>query len=300
VEIENRPRFGEVAIVGRPNVGKSTLLNALVGEKLSITNKKPHTTRHRILGVLNSGINQAVFVDTPGHERRPGRALHRLMARVIHQALESCDLALLVIEATGLRDADRQLMEMMAASLSRTIIVINKLDMLPRREAVLPLLDELQQYACRAYVPVSARQGTNLNSLVNTIFSELPEGEAMFPRDMTTDRDLRFRAAEIIREKLINCTHQEVPYGLTVEIEHIGKSPEGKWLIHGLIWLERESHKPIVIGKGGRQLKQVGTAARKELAALLDSPVHLELWAKVREHWSDSDSELRRLGFDLQ
>ena len=295
----NKSRFGEVAIIGRPNVGKSTLLNALVGEKLSITSAKPHTTRHRILGILNVDSSQAVFVDTPGHERRPGRALHRLMSRVVHQALETCDLPMLIIEATGLRDADRVLIDMISNRVEQTMMVVNKLDKLPRREDVFPLLDELSQYPFRAYVPISAAKRTNLDQLVHSIFSFLPEGEAMYPRDIATDRDLRFRAAEIIREKLFDGTHQEVPYGLTVEIEHIGTDDDGKWRIHALIWLEKESHKPIVIGKQGRQLKHVGTAARKELSAMLGARVHLELWAKVREHWSDNDSELRRLGFDL-
>lgn len=296
---EINPKFGEVAIVGRPNVGKSTLLNALVGEKLSITNSKPHTTRHRILGILNQGASQAVFVDTPGHERQPGRALHRLMSRVVHQALETSDLTLLVVEATGLRDSDRVLIDLLAERMPKTIMVVNKLDKLDRREDVLPLLEQLGQYPCFAFVPVSAMKRTNLDSLVETIFSVLPEGEAMYPRDMHTDRDIRFRAAEIIREKLIDRTHQEVPYGLTVEIEHLGKDENGKWIVHGLIWLERESHKPIVIGAQGQQLKRVGTAARKELVVMLKGRVHLELWAKVREHWSDNDNELRRLGFDL-
>ena len=295
----DRPRFGEVAIIGRPNVGKSTLLNALVGEKLSIATAKPHTTRHRILGILNQGHSQAVFVDTPGHERRTGRALHRLMSRVVHQALESCDVPLLVVEATGLRDADQQLIDVIGDRLEQTIVVLNKLDKLGRREAVMPLLEELGQYPCRAFVPVSARKRTNLNSLVDAIFAALPAGEPMYPAEMTTDRDLRFRSAEVIREKLMEGTHQEVPYGLTVEIEHMSCDDDGKWTVHGLIWLERESHKPIVIGSKGRQLKHVGTAARRELAEMLGGRVHLELWAKVREHWSDSDQELRRLGFDL-
>ncbi len=295
----SKPRFGEVAIVGRPNVGKSTLLNALVGEKLSIATAKPHTTRHRILGILNRGNSQAVFVDTPGHERRSGRALHRLMSRVVHQALETCDVPLLVVEATGLRETDQQLIDLIADRLPQTIMVLNKLDRLERREAVLPLLEELSRYPCRAFVPVSARRRTNLDKLIEAIFAALPEGEPMYPPDMSTDRDIRFRAAEIIREKLMEGTHQEVPYGLTVEIEHISRDEDNRWTVHGLIWLERESHKPIVIGSKGRQLKHVGTAARKELAELLGGRVHLELWAKVREHWSDSDSELRRLGFDI-
>jgi len=294
----NNPRFGQVAIVGRPNVGKSTLLNALVGEKLSITTAKPHTTRHSILGVLNAAQSQAVFVDTPGHERRSGRALHRLMGRVIHQALESCDLALLVVEATGLRDADKQLIEMMSDRLRKTIVVVNKLDRLERREAVLPLLEQLQEFPFAAYVPISARKGINLEALISAILAALPEGPPMFPPEFTTDRDMKFRAAEVIREKLMQRTHQEVPYGLTVEIEYIGQREDGQWLIHGLIWLERDSHKAIVIGKQGEQLKRVGIAARKEIEAMLGGKVRLELWAKVREHWSDNDNELRRLGFD--
>ena len=292
-------RFGEVAIVGRPNVGKSTLLNALVGEKLSIATAKPHTTRHRILGVINRGESQAVFIDTPGHERQTKRALHRLMSRVVHQVLETSDLVLLVVEATGIRDADRDLLKMLEPRLAQTVLVLNKLDRLDRREDVLPVLDELGSYPCRAFVPISAKKRINLDSLVETIFAALPEGSAMYPPEMQTDRDVRFRAAEIIREKLIEGTHQEVPYGLTVEIEHISRDQDDKWLVHGLIWLERESHKPIIIGSQGKRLKHVGTAARRELAELLDGRVHLELWAKVREHWSDSDNELRRLGFDV-
>ncbi|MGD8322718.1 MAG: GTPase Era, partial [Gammaproteobacteria bacterium] len=223
----NSPRFGEVAIIGRPNVGKSTLLNALVGEKLSITSSRPHTTRHRILGIVNRGSSQAVFVDTPGHQRQPGRALHRLMSRVIHQALETCDVPLLLVEATGLQESDRLLVEMIGERLPQTIMVVTKIDRLERREAVLPLLEVLSQYPCRAFVPISAKKRINLGLLMETIFSFLPEGEAMYPTDMTTDRDLRFRAAEVIREKLIDHTRQEVPYGLTVEIEHISKDQDG-------------------------------------------------------------------------
>ena len=238
------------------------------------------------------------IIDTPGHERRAGRALHRLMARVVHQALETCDLTLLVIEATGIHEGDRPLIELLSDRFEKTIIVVNKLDRLERREAVLPLLEQLQQYGCAAWVPVSARKRLNLDALQLAIFEQLPVGEPMFPLEMTTDRDLRFRAAEIIREKLIEYTHQEVPYGLTVEVEHMAQAEDGQWQIHALIWLEREGHKPIVIGRQGSRLKQVGTAARQELAQMLSARVHLEMWAKVREHWSDSDSELRRLGFD--
>ncbi len=295
---ESSAVFGSVAIVGRPNVGKSTLLNALIGEKISITSAKPHTTRQRILGVLNRGPSQAVFIDTPGHAQRSRRALHRIMARTIHQAVEESDLVLLVLEATGITAEDKQILEMLGASVDRAVIVINKLDRLKLRSDVLPLLEEIKSLPCRAFVPVSAKNGTNLDRLVDTIFAELPPGTAMFPLDMHTNSSLAFRAAELIREQLMEELHKEVPYGVTVEIEHMSQQTDGRWLVHALIWLERESHKPIVIGKQGQLLKRVGSQARVELEVLLAERVHLELWVKVREHWSDSERELRRLGFE--
>jgi GTPase len=291
-------RSGLVAIVGRPNVGKSTLLNALVGQKLSIVTDKPHTTRQRVLGVLNRGADQAVFIDTPGHARRTKRALHRLMARQIHQALEDCDLALLVVEAKGLTSQDRQLIEILKDRLDRTFLVLNKIDALPGKTALLPTLEKLSDRPFAALVPVAARSGENLERLVELIFEHLPKGPALFPQGVVTDRDLTFRIAEVIREKLMTLVHQEVPYGLTVEVEHLGHNDQGQRLIHALIWLERESQKKIVIGKDGGVLKQAGTEARRELKELLGERVHLELWVKVREHWADSERELKRFGFD--
>ncbi|HEY8521235.1 MAG TPA: GTPase Era [Gammaproteobacteria bacterium] len=293
-------RCGYVAIVGRPNVGKSTLMNALVGEKVSIVTEKPHTTRHRILGVLTRGNRQAVFIDTPGHARRTKRALHRLMARAIHQAVEDCDVALLVIEAKGITADDRALIETLRDKLDRTVLVINKIDRLPSKKALLPLLDEARAWPFAAFVPISARRGDNLDALLLEIMKRLPEGPLLFPPGMVTDRDLKFRIAEVIREKLMTALRQEVPYGLAVEVEHLGHTEEGQRLVHALIWIDRESHKPIVIGKDGAMLKAVGTQARHELRQLLGERVHLELWVKVREHWADSERELARLGFDLQ
>jgi GTP-binding protein Era len=292
-------RCGFVAIVGRPNVGKSTLLNALVGEKLSIVTDKPHTTRQRVLGVLNRGADQAVFIDTPGHARRTKRALHRLMARQIHQALEDCDVALLLVEAGRLTSQDRALIEMLDGKLDRTFLVANKVDALASKTELLPMLDKLAGRGFAELVPISARTGDNLERLVEQIFARLPVGPKQFPDGMVTDRDLAFRVAETIREKLMTLVHQEVPYGLTVEVEHLGKNEEGQRLVHALIWLERESQKSIVIGKGGSVLKQAGTLARQELRELLGERVHLELWVKVREHWADSERELQRLGFEV-
>jgi GTPase len=292
-------RCGFVAIVGRPNVGKSTLLNALVGEKLSIVTDKPHTTRQRVLGVLNRGNDQAVFIDTPGHARRTKRALHRLMARQIHQALEDCDVALLVLEADRLTSQDRTLIEMLEGKLERTFLVLNKFDTLPSKTALLPTLDKLSGKPFAEFLPISARTGDNLERLVTQIFAHLPVGPKQFPDGVITDRDLAFRIGETIREKLMTLVHQEVPYGMTVEVEHLGQNDEGQRLVHALIWLERESQKKIVIGKGGSVLKEAGTLARQELRQLLGERVHLELWVKVRDHWADSERELQRLGFEV-
>ena len=292
-------RCGFVAIVGRPNVGKSTLLNALVGQKLSIVTDKPHTTRQRVLGVLNRGADQAVFIDTPGHARRTKRALHRLMARQIHQALEDCDVALLVVEAERLTSQDYALIEILDGKLDRTLLVVNKLDALASKIELLPTLEKMGTRPFAALLPVSARTGENLERLVEEIFARLPVGPKQFPDGMVTDRDLAFRIAETIREKLMTLVHQEVPYGLTVEVEHLGMNEEGQRLVHALIWLERESQKSIVIGKAGSVLKQAGTLARQELRELTGERVHLELWVKVREHWADSERELQRLGFEV-
>lgn len=280
-------------------MGKSTLLNALVGEKISIVTDKPHTTRQRVLGVLNRGADQAVFIDTPGHARRTKRALHRLMARQIHQAVEECDVALLVVEATGLTGQDHELIEMLGDKLDRTLLVLNKVDALKSKTELLPRLAKLADKPFAAMIPVAARTHDNLDRLVTEIFARLPEGPALFPQGMVTDRDVAFRVAEVIREKLMTLVHKEVPYGLTVEVEHLGTNEEGQRVVHALVWLERDSHKSIVIGKDGHVLKQAGTAARLELRELLGERVHLELWVKVREHWADSERELQRLGFDV-
>lgn len=289
---------GLVAIVGRPNVGKSTLINALVGQKVSIVTAKPHTTRHRILGVLNDARGQAVFIDTPGHAERSKRALHRIMSRVFRQSLEDCDVAVLVIDAKGPTHEDRRLIELLGDRIERTILVLNKIDRLGQRQDVLPVLERMAELPFAAYVPLSATKRTNLRDLVDEIMRQLPEGPQLFPEDMATDRNLSFRAAEIVREKLIENVHREVPYGLTVEVEHLAQKDDGSWQVHALIWIEKEQHKPIVIGSEGRVLKRVGGIARRELIELLGGRVHLELWVKVREHWTDSERELTRLGFD--
>lgn len=295
---QGQGKSGFVAIVGRPNTGKSTLLNALVGQKVSIATRKPHTTRHRIHGVLNDPRGQAVFIDTPGHAERSQRALHRIMARAFRQSLEDCDVALLVIDAKGSTREDERLIEMLGDRAERTVLVLNKIDRLARRGDLLPVLERLREHPFAAFVPISATKGTNLPDLVDEIMRHLPVGPKLYPGDMATDRGPAFRAAELIREKLIENVHREVPYGLTVEIERLVRRKDDSWLVHGLVWIEKEQHKPIVIGSEGRVLKRVGTEARHELERLLGGHVHLELWVKVREHWTDSERELGRLGFD--
>ncbi len=300
---KDNSRCGYVAIVGRPNVGKSTLLNALIGQKVSIVSPKAHTTRHRILGVLNRGSDQAVFIDTPGMQRVRKRKhlLHRLMARTITQAIADSDITLFVIEAPKFTSQDRQLAASLREKGENTILVLNKIDLLGAKADLLPILQDLgAEYPFSAFVPISARNSTSLGELLAEVLNRLPAGPAQYPQEMLTDRTVQFRIEEIIREKLLAAVHQEVPYGLTVEVEHIGKKEQDQTLIHALIWIERKSHKSIVIGKGGRVLKAVGKAARLDLKELIGERVHLELWVKVRENWADSERELQRLGFDLQ
>jgi len=298
-----KPQTGErhsgyVALLGRPNVGKSTLLNALVGEKLSIVTAKPHTTRNRILGVLNRPEGQAVFIDTPGYSARSGRVLHRLMARSLRQTQEDADLILLVTEANRPIEADIELIEQIAGSGRPAVLVINKIDRLRSKDELLPRIEALSRYPFVDFVPISAQRKKNLDALVAVIMRELPVGEPLFPEDFRTDKGFEFRAAELIREKLMLELNQEIPYGLAVAIEAHGLDGDGRHVIQAVIWIEKESHKPIVIGKNGEVLKRVGRKARLELNELLGERVHLKLWVKLREHWADNLEELRRLGFD--
>ena len=290
---------GLVAIVGRPNVGKSTLINALVGEKISITSAKPQTTRHRILGVLNEGQRQAVLVDTPGLRRDSKRPMHRLMTRAVNQAMADADIILVAVEADRLDRQDLKLIEMVGESAAPVLAVANKIDRVAPRELLLPHLQRLGQVGnFSALVPVSAKTGENLEALAKCILEAVPAGPKLFPEGMITDRNHAFRISEIIREKLLSHLHQEIPYGLSVELEHFVAEGRG-WRLHAVVWVERDAQKAIVVGKGGRVMKAVGVAARTELMVLLGGPVHLELWVKVRKHWSDSERTLRQMGFDI-
>ncbi|MFZ8887647.1 MAG: GTPase Era [Steroidobacteraceae bacterium] len=295
-----RHRAGTVAIVGRPNVGKSTLLNALVGQKLSITSPKPQTTRHRVMGILSDQTFQAVFIDTPGLHTNQPRALNRLMNRAAGSSMADADLILWMVDAARWTAEDEAVLERVRSADKPCMLVINKVDRLRRREQLLPLIEKLAGlHAFAAVVPLSAQRPADVNRLAPVIEGLLPEAPPLFPADQVTDRSERFLAAEVIREKLTRFLHQELPYGLTVEIESWQEQDDPPAVdIHAVIWVERAGQKPIVIGKGGQVLKSVGRAARLELNQSLGRRVHLELWVKVRENWADSDTALRALGYE--
>jgi len=292
-------RSGYVALVGRPNVGKSTLLNALVGQKVSIVSPKPQTTRHRIVGLLNGEGFQAAFLDTPGLHAGSRRRLNQAMNRAAMASLADADVVLLLVDAARWTREDELALDRVRSARKPVILVVNKVDGIKPRERLLPTLGKLAaMHDFAAVVPVSALKRQNLDRLLGELEPLLPEGEPFYPPDQVTDRSERFLAAEVIREKLTLVLQEELPYGLTVEIERWSETEEDRVEINAVIWVEREGQRRIVIGEGGQLLKRVGRAARLELNRLLERRVHLELWVKVREHWADSEAALRQFGYD--
>ena len=291
-------RCGFVAVVGRPNVGKSTLINKIMGSKVSIVTAKPQTTRHRILAVHTLDEAQIVFVDTPGLHRKAGKAMNRLMNRAAVNALADADLILFVTEATRWTDEDADVLKRIESARAPAIAVLNKVDTVhPKERLFAALADMAARYDFTEVLPVSAHKGSNVDTLVRLIPGLLPESPPLFPPEMRTDRSAEFHAAELIREKLTVLLRQEVPYGLTVQIERYERNDRGVE-IHAVIWVERASQKGIVVGRQGNVLKKTGKAARLELIEQLDCPVHLELWVKVKENWADSEKDLLRLGYE--
>lgn len=291
-------RAGFVALVGRPNVGKSTLLNALVGQKLSIVTPRPQTTRHRILGLVHRPQLQVAFVDTPGLHQGERRALNRAMNRTAASALSDADLVVFVVEALRWTDEDEAVLQRLKKIGRPAVAVVSKVDKISPRQRVLPFMADLAaRHEFLAVVPLSAAKDDNLEALLAVIAKELPESPPLFAEEDVTDRDHRFRITEIIREKLTLELNQEVPYGIAVEIERMAEE-EGRMVIHAVIWVDREGQKPIVIGAGGMRLKRVGSASRREIATLLDRRCHLELWVKVRENWADNAQALLKLGLE--
>ena len=291
-------RSGFAALVGRPNVGKSTLLNALVGQKLSIVTPRPQTTRHRILGLAQLPNAQIAFVDTPGLHSHAKRALNKAMNRTAAAALEDADLVVFVVEALVWSAEDELVLKRIVRSGRPVLVVVNKVDKVKPRERLLPYLAELdRRHGFLALVPVSALKGKNLDDLRSAIAEHLPVCAPLFPDGELTDRGAQFRIAEMIREKLTLELNQEVPYGVAVEVEKMAEQ-DGQLTIDAAIWVDREGQKPIVIGARGERLKRVGTSARLALNGLLGRRLHLNLWVKVRENWADNARALRELGLE--
>ncbi len=291
-------RSGFAALVGRPNVGKSTLLNALVGQKLSIVTPRPQTTRHRIVGISHLPNAQIAFVDTPGLHQHGSRALNRAMNRTAATSLNDADLVVLVIDATKWTAEDDLALERVVASGLPAIAAVNKVDQIRPRERLLPYLANLaKRHNFAAIIPVSALKNDNVEDLRKTIAQHLPVAPAMYAEGELTDRSLEFRIAEMIREKLTLELNQEVPYGVAVEVERMAEE-DGQLTVDAAIWVDREGQKPIVIGAKGERLKRVGRSARIALNGLLSRRLHLNLWVKVRENWADNARALKQLGLE--
>jgi GTP-binding protein Era len=290
-------RCGLIAIVGRPNVGKSTLLNALVGQKISITSNKAQTTRHRITGIRTQGETQFVFVDTPGFQTRHAAALNRTLNRAVTSTLSDVDLALFVVEAGRFGREDAAVLALLPEA-KPAFLVANKLDAVPRRSDLAPWLQTMQsKYAFAEFVPLSATKATDAERLLGIIAPYLPEQPWLHEEDALTDRSDRFLAAEIVREKLFRLTGDELPYTSTVVIDKYEEEGQLRRIAASIV-VERDGHKAMIIGSGGERLKRIGTEARHELEHLLDAKVFLELWVKVKSGWADDEAHLRSYGYD--
>jgi GTP-binding protein Era len=296
---DNSFKSGYVAIIGRPNVGKSTLINRVLGQKLCITSRRPQTTRHRILGIKNEEGSQLIYVDTPGLHIDDKRAMNRYMNRAAASSIDDVDVILFVVDGMNWTKEDEAVLERLKASAKAPVIlVVNKVDKLADKEVLLPQIEKLSaEFDFAKVVPISARKGMNLNELEREIKTLMPEGELIFPEDQFTDRSSRFLAAELVREQLFRHLGQELPYSITVEIEQFDDEDK-MYRIGAVIYVERDGQKSIVIGKGGSLLKSVGRDARIEMQTLFDKKVFLRLWVKVREGWGDNERMLKNLGYN--
>jgi GTP-binding protein Era len=287
-----------VAIVGRPNVGKSTLLNHLLRQKIAITSRKPQTTRHVMLGVDTEGDCQAIYVDTPGIHDPADREMNRYMVRSATSVFPDVDLVVMVVETGQWTDADELVLGHVRRSGARAIAVINKIDQMRQKEQLLPVIDRLARLELfDAIIPVSAIRGTGLEDLRREVFERLPAQPHLFPPDQVTDQTERFIVSEIIREKLMRRFGDEIPHRTAVVIEHYEETAE-RVDIAADIYVERSGQKRIIIGKGGEKLKSVGQEARKDIEAMLDRPVMLKLWVKVKPGWTNSAAAMKRMGYD--
>jgi len=290
-------RFGYVSIIGRPNVGKSTLLNQILGQKVSIVTAKPQTTRQRIAGIKTTSQGQVVYVDTPGIHHSAGRALNRYMNRVAQASFRDVDLVLFLVEAGNWTRQDEFVAKALASVDVPVILVLNKVDLVPDKARLLKFVDDhFRDKNFIAVMMVSARNGSGVGELERQVLDRLPFSRPYYDEDQFTDRSERFLAAEMIREQLTLRLHQELPYALTVQIEEF-KRKGGLLTIGAIIWVERESQKQITIGKNGAVLKQVGSGARIALEELLGEKVYLRLWVKVSKDWSDNEKSIERFGY---
>jgi len=290
-------RCGHIALVGRPNVGKSTLLNRILGQKISITSRRPQTTRHRVLGIKTTRHAQMIYLDTPGIHHFNARAMNRYLNYTAGSVLAEVDVVVFLVEGLRWMKDDDLVLHKLDRAGCPVILAVNKIDQLDRRETLLPHLQALaEKFPFREIIPLSARKGDGVTALVSCIEVLLPESPPWYPEDQVTDRPVRFLAAELVREKLFRRLGRELPYGLTVEIEQYRSEP-GLTHIHALIWVERESQKTIVIGKGGSMLKEVGRQARLEIEQLVGGKVNLKLWVKVKEGWADDERAMQSLGY---
>lgn len=291
-------RCGYIAIVGRPNVGKSTLLNHILGQKISITSRKPQTTRHRVLGIKTRDCVQAIYVDTPGLHRGQSRAINRFMNREATNSLRDVDVVVFVIEAGRWTEEDSWVLEQLRDRDVPVVLVINKVDKLEDKSALLPFIAERSEsFSFAQLVPVSALRADNLDALEDALDTFLPEGPHFFDEDQVTDRSVRFLAAEIVREKITRQLGDELPYAMTVEIEEF-KPDAHVTHISAAIYVERDGQKKILIGKGGSRLKSIGSEARRDIEKLIDGKVMLNLWVKIKSGWSDDERALRSLGYN--
>ncbi|HEC73548.1 MAG TPA: GTPase Era [Methylophaga aminisulfidivorans] len=292
-------RSGYIAIIGRPNVGKSTLINRILGQKLCITSRRPQTTRHRILGIKTTDQGQFIYVDTPGIHSDGAKAMNRYMNRAAAASIDDVDVVLFVVEGLKWTEEDKRVLsKIQQDARSPVILVLNKVDKLSDKSALLPQIQELApQFDFAAVVPISARKGMNTDLLEQEIVKLMPQGEMIFDEDQLTDRSSRFLAGEIVREKLFRYLGQELPYSITVEIEQF-EEEEGMYRIGAVVYVERSGQKSIVIGKKGEQLKLIGKDARVEMEQLFDCKVFLQIWVKVREGWSDNERMLKNLGYN--
>lgn len=296
---DDGPRHcGYVAIVGRPNVGKSTLLNHILGQKISITSRKPQTTRHQVLGIKTGEHHQIIFVDTPGLHKNAEKAINRYMNKAASSAIRDVDLVVMVVERTAWTEEDAAVLQQVQQSGLPVLLVVNKVDLLADKAELLPYLQELANKGeFAAIVPVSALQRHNVDALEEQILGYLPESDYFFPEDQLTDRSQRFLAAEIVREKIMRQLGDELPYAITVEIEDFAQEED---LLHiaAVIFVERKGQKKIIIGEKGSRLRSIGSDARHDMEKLFDSKVMLRLWVKVKSGWSDDERALRSLGYD--